>query len=64
MFSDFECSTSYNHKATWVKHQVVKPGRMRAQKERVKVTTIDQNNSCDTAPKGLKKWLILSIKLN
>ncbi|KAJ0620278.1 hypothetical protein HanRHA438_Chr02g0097381 [Helianthus annuus] len=37
MFSDFECSTSYNHKATWVKHQVVKPGRMRAQKERVKV---------------------------
>ncbi|KAJ0953396.1 hypothetical protein HanPSC8_Chr02g0083321 [Helianthus annuus] len=50
--------------ATWVKHQVVKPGRMRARKERVKVITIDQNNSCDTTPKGLKKWLILSIKLN
>ncbi|KAJ0879420.1 hypothetical protein HanRHA438_Chr10g0451271 [Helianthus annuus] len=25
--------------------------------------TVDWNKSDDTAPKGLKKWLILSIKL-
>ncbi|MFS7979963.1 hypothetical protein Hanom_Chr10g00933851 [Helianthus anomalus] len=28
------------------------------------VITVDLNKSCDTAPKGLRKWLILSIKLN
>ncbi|KAF5777366.1 hypothetical protein HanXRQr2_Chr12g0534791 [Helianthus annuus] len=28
------------------------------------VITVDWNKSCDTAPKGSKKWLILSNKLN